>query len=304
MKRGKTGSMMSWAVRTVPTLVACLMLLGGIASGQNTNPKSGSVEDGLVTVDRGKFSHSTNIDNRWTPMKPGTRWVYEGASIEDDGSVVPHRIIITVTDLTKIISGVRTVVSYDLDYSDDELIEAELAFYAQDNDANVWQFGEYAEEYEGGKFIKAPAWIHGLKGARAGIMMPAQPQVGTPSFSQGWGPAIGWKDRGITYQMGQKISVAAGPYEDVLVIKESAEGEQDAEQLKYYEPGVGNIKTDWTGTGAKLMETLELIKIEQLNPKSMAEVRSKAMRLEKSAHQHSKDVYANTQSMSVRPRTP
>jgi hypothetical protein len=53
-------------------------------------------------------------------MKPGTRWVYEGASIEDDGSVVPHRIIITVTDLTKIISGVRTVVSYDLDYSDDE----------------------------------------------------------------------------------------------------------------------------------------------------------------------------------------
>ena len=87
------------------------------------------------------------------------------------------------------------------------------------------------KEYEDGKFIKAPTWIHGFKGARAEIMMQAQPRLGTPSFAQGWGPAVGWKDRGVIYQMGQKVRFRAGTSEDVLVIKESASGEQDAEQL-------------------------------------------------------------------------
>ena len=44
------------------------------------------------------------------------------------------------------------------------------------------------------------------------------PQLGMPSFAQGWAPAVGWKDRGATYQIGQKVSVPAGQYENVLVI--------------------------------------------------------------------------------------
>ena len=171
-------------------------------------------------------------------------------------------------------------------------MEAELAFYAQDNQGNVWQFGEYPEEYEDGKVIKAPAWIHGLRGSRAGIMMPADPKPGTPSFSEGWGPAVGWKDRGSIYQLGQKISVPAGTYDDVLVIKESAAGEKDAEQLKYYASGTGNVRTAWLETGAKVSETLELVRIAQVDPKTLAEVRTKALKLEGSAYRRSKDVYA------------
>jgi hypothetical protein len=77
--------------------------------------------------------------------------------------------------------------------------------------------------------------------------------------------------------VGQKVSVAAGTYEDVLVIKESASGEQDAEQLKFYAPGVGNVRTGWTGTGSESTETLELVRIEQLDPKALADVRAKAL---------------------------
>ncbi len=232
-------------------------------------------------------------------MKPGTRWVYEGSSVEDDGKVVPHQIVVTVTDLTKTLGGIRTVVSYDLDHSDGELVEAELAFYAQDDEGNVWLIGEYPEEYEDGKLIKAPTWIHGFKGARAGIIMQAQPRLGTPSFAQGWGPAVGWKDRGVTYQVGQKVSVPAGTYEDVVVIKESAAGEQDAEQLKFYAPGVGNVRTGWIGTGAKTTETLELVRIEQLDAKALQSVRTKALQLEQSAYRHSKDVFAKTQAATA-----
>jgi hypothetical protein len=274
-----------------------LATAAGAALAGKRPPPAHAAGRGPESTDLGKFSRPTAIDNKWAPMKPGTRWIYEGKSVEDDGKIVPHRVGVTITDLTKTLGGVRTLVSFDLDYSDNELVEAELAFYAQDDDGNVWQFGEYPEEYEDGKFVKAPAWIHGLQGARAGIMMPAQPRLGTPGFAQGWGPAVGWKDRGIIYQMGQKVSVPAGAYDDVLVIKESAAGEPDAEQLKYYGPGVGNIRTGWIGTGAKVTETLELVRFEQLGPKALAETRVNALQLEKSAYRRSKDTYARTQPM-------
>jgi hypothetical protein len=80
---------------------------------------------------------------------------------------VPHQIVINVTDFVKIIAGIRTLATYDLDYEGGQLNEAELAFYAQDDDGNVWRFGEYPEEYENGKFDKAPAWLASIQGARA-----------------------------------------------------------------------------------------------------------------------------------------
>ena len=251
------------------------------------------------TFDPGKFRRSTNIINKWMPMKPGTRWTYAGATVEDDGKIVPHRIEITITDLVKVIGGVSAVVSFDLDYSGNELVEAELAFYAQDTDGNVWLLGEYPEEYEDGKLTKAPSWLHGLAGARAGIMMQSEPRLDSPSVSQGWGPAVDWKDRAIVYQVGQTTTVPAGSFENVLVIKENARGEIDAEQLKYYAPGIGNVRVGWLGGGPKTTETLELIKVEELPPKAMAQIRSKAMTLEKSAYKHSKDVYAHTKPASV-----
>ena len=258
---------MSWSTKVGAAVIVFIILSGGFAA-QSAKLDGKPAERRTDVIDVKKFSRSTGIDNKWTPMKPGMQWIYEGTSVEDDGKVVPHRIIITVTDLTKVLSGVRTVVSYDLDYTDGELVEAELAFYVQDTQGNVWQFGEYPEEYEDGKVIKAPAWIHDLRGSRAGIMMPADPEPGTPSFSEGWGPAVGWKDRGSIYQLGQKISVPAGTYDDVLVIKESAAGEKDAEQLKYYASGTGNVRTAWLETGAKVSETLELVRIAQVDPKT------------------------------------
>jgi hypothetical protein len=242
-----------------------------------------------------KFDRPTQIDNPWMPMKPGMQYVYEGSTVEDDGTVVPHRIVITVTDLTKVIAGVRSVVSWDEDYSDGELVEAELAFFAQDNDGNVWRMGEYPEEYEDGKFIAAPAWIHGYEDARAGIMMQANPQTGTPSYSQGWGPAVGWTDRGQVDQTGQKTAVKAGSYTDVLVIAETSEAEgPDAQQLKYYARGVGNVKVGWRGSAEKTKETLELVQAVQLSPAALDQARAKALGLEKHAYQVSKNVYAHT----------
>ena len=243
--------------------------------------------------DPNNFDRSTQIDNPWMPMKPGTRFVYEGTTVEDDGTSVPHRVEIHITDLTKVIGGIRAIVSWDLDYSDDQLVEAELAFFAQDNDGAVWRMGEYPEEYEDGQVVAAPTWIHSLEDSRAGIMMKADPQLGTPSYSQGWAPAVGWTDRGQVDQMGQETCVPADCYEDTLVIAETSQAEPDAVQLKYFARGVGNVRVSWRGAD-ETQEELELVEVVQLDPEALAEVRAGALELEKSAYEISKDVYVYT----------
>jgi len=242
--------------------------------------------------DPSNFERSTNIDNEWLPLQPGTQWVFEGFTVEDDESI-PHRIEFTVTDLTKEIEGVPTVVVWVVDYSDDEVVEQEIAFYAQDNDGNVWYFGEHPEEYEDGEFVEAPTWIAGLEDARAGIKMKADPQPGTPSYFQGWAPAVEWTDYGQVDQMGQETCVPVDCYEEVLVIAESSLEEEDAYQLKYYARGVGNVQVGWRGEDAT-QEELELVEYVQLSPEALAEVRAESLEMEEHAYEVSEDVYGQT----------
>jgi hypothetical protein len=249
-------------------------------------------EHDLEDFDPSNFDHPTSIDNQWFPLRPGTKFVYEGIT-EEGGRSVPHRIVFIVTDLTKQIAGLRTVVAWVSDYSDDELVEAEVAFYAQDNDGNVWSLGEYPEVYENGKLVEAPAWIPGFKGARAGIVMKAEPEVGLPSYSQGWGPAVDWTDRGQVVQMGQQTCVAVDCYKDILVTEEFSRSEPEAFQIKYYAPGVGNVRVSWRGADAT-KEELELVQLVQLDPQALAKVRAAALELEKSAYKISKEVYDQT----------
>src|SRR3990170_3608537 len=116
--------------------------------------------------DAGNFDRSTTIDNEWWPLKPGTQLVYEGFHIEE-GEQIPHRVVDTVTDLTKVIYGVHTIVSMEQDFSAGELIESELAFHAQDNDGNVWHLGQIRETYDEVEFVGGRAWFVGhLEGAR------------------------------------------------------------------------------------------------------------------------------------------
>jgi hypothetical protein len=268
---------------------SCLVLTGGVAVAQKSDAPEKEFED----FDRSNFDRSTTIDNPWFPLKPGMQWVHKG-SVFERGKRVPHRLVTIVTDLTKVIDGVRTVVVWVEDYSEGKLGEAELAFFAQDNHGNVWGFGEYPEEYFNGRMIRAPAWIHGLNDSIAGIMMPAAPRLETPSYSQGWAPSVFWTDRGKVDQMGQKTCVPLRCYDDVLVVAETSKAEPNAEQLKYYARGVGKVRVGWRGQGERLQEVLELTELSQLGPEALAKARAAALKLEKSAYNVSKDVYGAT----------
>jgi hypothetical protein len=238
------------------------------------------------------FDQSTSVDNKWLPLKPGTQWSYEGFTV-DNGAKIPHRLVVTVTDLTKVINGVNSVVTWDQDFKADQLTEGELAFFAQDKNGTVWRMGEHPEAYEDGTFIEAPTWFTGIEDAKAGIEMQGAPQLGMPSYSEGWGPSVDFTDRGQVSQMGQMVCVPSDCYNDVLVIDETSKAEPGAHQLKYFASGIGNIRVAWTGAD-QTQETLELIKVVQLTPDALIDVRAKALELEKHAYLVSKDVYGLT----------
>ncbi len=227
---------------------------------------------------------SATIDNEWLSLVPGTRLVYRGSTIED-GERIPRRIVLTVTDLTKVISGVRAFVGWERDWSAGKLIESELFFLAQDKDGNVWHLGEYAETWEEGELVGGQAWLVGhLEGAKAGIIMKAEPRLGTPAYSEGFAPApYYWNDFGKVFKTGQKTCVPAGCFEDVLVIDEFAPTQPGAHQLKYYARGVGNVRVGWRGKDPD-REVLVLDKVVHLSPEAMATARAKALELETRAY--------------------
>jgi hypothetical protein len=276
-----------WRQEALAVVMALASL--GLSSASVMAQKGGAPEVKLEAFDRNNFDSSTKIDNKWFPLQPGMQLIYEGFTREEN-TRVPHRVLQTVTDLTKVVNGVRAVVVWDVDYKDGELQESEIVFFAQDKDGNVWQLGELVEIYEEGDFVGAHAWIAGLEGASAGIMMKADPQPGTPSYSQGYAPPpINWSDRAKVDQVGQKTCVPAGCYKDVLVIAESSTKEgPDALQLKYYAPGVGYIRVGWRGKREKLRETLELREVVKLTPDALAKARAEALAIERRAYLYSR----------------
>ncbi len=236
--------------------------------------------------DPGRFGHSTSIDNGFLPLRPGTRYVYRGSSL-DGKRRLPHRVEFTVTDLTKEIDGVRAVVVYDLDYTQGELEEAELTFFAQDDDGNVWHLGQYSELWEGREWLGGRVFFQGTEGARAGIMMQADPRSGTPGYSEGFAPPPWfWADRARVFKVDQTTCVPTRCYDGVLVTDEFAKGEE-GDQLKFYAPGVGVVRVGWLGADEPEKESLVLAELEHLGPKALAAVRAEALELEKRAYLYS-----------------
>lgn len=279
------------AIFGIIILALSMVLAVGLVGAQEGDASTD--EQPYEDFDYDNFDNPTIIDNEWFPLQPGMQYIYEG-STDEDGESIPHRVITTVTDLTKEIDGVRTVVIWDQDFSDDELVETEIAFFAQDNDGNVWRMGEYPEEYEEGELVDAPVWIAGQEDAFAGIAMWAEPQLDTPSYSQGWAPEVEFTDRGQVYEMGQQTCVAFDCYEDVLVIDEFNPEEPNAYQQKYYASGVGLVRVGWRGEDAQ-QEELELVDLVELDEEALAEARAAAMALEARAYEMSPDAYGHTE---------
>lgn len=275
--------------RARSSLVSVFVVVPLLLTGVCTTVASGQSCDVAVRFDRDDFNkHSATIDNKWLPMVPGTQAVFTGSINQGGGPVaVDHQVVFTITDLTKVIKGVRTRVVYDVDINAGEVVEAELAFFAQDKDGNVWNLGEYPEAFEEGEFAGAPfTWIAGQAGAKAGIHMFDDPRPATFTYSQGFAPMLDppFLDCGQVVGTVRRVDVPAGRFKNILVTYETSPLEPDGGvQVKYYAAGVGIVLIG--AVGDPEAETLVLTERVRLSRRALSEIRDAALELDRRAYE-------------------
>src|SRR2546423_11895727 len=91
-------------------LVAAVIVgaMGFLGLSSAAGAAGGSNQVTQKDFDRHKFSSdSATVDNQWLPLVPGTQFVYEGTANRGKGAGA-HRVIFTVTDVTKSVDGVSS----------------------------------------------------------------------------------------------------------------------------------------------------------------------------------------------------
>jgi hypothetical protein len=238
-------------------LLAASLLLASCGGGDDARRSArsdppidvGDPADYNPEVDPADFV--ANIDNRYLPFTPGSRWVYESETEEG-----LERIEVEVTDEVKTVMGIDVTVVRDTVTLDGRVIEDTWDWYAQDRGGTVWYFGEETEEYgEDGSVSSAGSWEAGVGGARPGILMPADPEVGRAYRQEYYeGEA---EDVAEVVRTGETAAVPAGRFEDLVVIREWNPLESDVLEEKYYARGVGPVLEQKISGGDERVELVE-----------------------------------------------
>ncbi len=213
-----------------------------------------TLPQGSEAVDLKPADFTTNIDNPYWPMSPGSRWVYS----ETDTSGANQKVVIDVTEETKMIAnGIEARVVRDTVTENGVPVEITDDWYAQDSDGNIWYLGECVTNYENGKVVDhGGSFEAGVDGAQAGIAMPGNPEPGLTYRQEYYkGEA---EDKAAVITVGEEqVQVPFGYFNDgILMTRDLVPTEPKVQELKFYAPDVGpllSVHTDGAGGRAALV---------------------------------------------------
>ena len=187
-----------------------------------------------LAFSKSNFHHPLKIDNKYFPLKPGTTFIYKGTKEGD-----PTRDTFEVTSKVKIIAGITTREIHDKLFTKGVLTESTQDWFAQDDNGNVWYFGEFTTDFSSGGSHEG-SWQAGVKGAKAGIIMEAQPKVGD-TYNQEVAKGVA-EDMATVLSLNDKVCVPYGCFTHVLKTKEFTPLEPGIAENKFYAQNIGNIK--------------------------------------------------------------
>ncbi|CAN5418824.1 hypothetical protein BH18ACT1_BH18ACT1_17110 [soil metagenome] len=221
------------------------------AAPADADPVIDPGDDGDYAPELDPSDFFDEIDNPYLPFRAGARWVYEGT--DEEGT---ERIEVTVTPERRMIEGISATVVRDTVTLDGELVEDTFDWYAQDRNGNVWYLGEDTTEYEGGEVVSTEgAWEAGVDGARAGVIMRADPAVGDAYRQEFYrGEA---EDMAEVVRRGDAATVPAGSFEDLLTIKEWTPIEPEVVEENSFALGVGVVLEEKVAGGEGRIELIE-----------------------------------------------
>ena len=240
-----------WLATAVLALgLALLVACGGDDEGDGGDGGGGDETATAAALNPEDFQ--ATVDNRFLPLRPGTKLLYEGEEQDPDtGETVKIRVESTVLEETDTIAGVEVTVVQVMDFEYDELVESTLDHYAQHKDGTVYYMGERVDDYEDGEVVgHGGQWIAGEDGAQAGIFMPADPQVGD-EFEQERAPGVA-EDQSTIIAVDESVETPAESFSG-CVKTEDFDPIGGGKETKFYCPEVGLVREEAGDTFAELV---------------------------------------------------
>lgn len=179
---------------------------------------------------------TTNINNKFLTLRPGTTFVYENQSTGEE-------VRFAVTHDTVVVDGVTCVVVHDTERVNGLIKEDTFDWFAQDNAGNVWYFGEATQAFEPGNpnpISTAGSWEAGVNGAKPGIVMLADPKIGN-AYKQEFAPGIA-EDEATVLSLSETVHVGYGSFGNALETLDVNPLDPSVEN-KFYVEGVGGVLT-------------------------------------------------------------
>ena len=163
-------------------------------------------------------------------LEPGFQLILESET---------KHLTITVLDETKEINGIGTRVVEERELKNGELFEVSRNFFAIDHETgDVFYFGEDVDYYKDGKIVNhAGAWLAYENGARPGMLMPGNPELGM-KFYQELSPGKAM-DRAEVISISETYKTPAGEFRNCLITHESSKMKPKKIEEKVFAPGIG-----------------------------------------------------------------
>lgn len=237
-------------MKTERWLLACLLVLTGCASGQDSasecvpvvgengerNGRCLPVAPRDQRVDTGVpvFSKPTEVTNLLHPTATVDQTIYGG---QVGGE--PFRTEVTLLPTKKTIRGVEVVTVQYFALSGGRITEVALDWYAQADDGAVWYLGEDVFNYEDGVVADVDGtWVAGPR-SPAAMIMPARPAVGAVYRPEN-APGIVFEEVTVT-AVGKTVPGPSGPVDGAITVEElHMDGSREA---KTFAPGYGEFST-------------------------------------------------------------
>src|SRR6476619_5850286 len=238
-------------IRSIAVAIAVLALAacGGEGSKSKSSSASG-LPQGTKPVKLDPAEFTTNIDNPYWPMRPGSHWVYREV---ENGET--QRVDVTVTNQTKTLEGIEARVVHDRVSRNGETLENTYDWYAQDSAGNLWYLGEDTAEYENGKLkTKAGTWSAGVDGAEPGVVVPASPKQGMRYREEYYAGHA--EDGAEVLSVSSQVQVPFGRFQNALLTRNFSAIEPTVEEMKLYAKGVGPVMELLVSGGAGRTELL------------------------------------------------
>ncbi len=275
---------------SIPAAIAMAALIVGCGGSGSSTSMALPATFSQSRFDPAQFGPRVPGANRWLPLKPGTQWVREGSTYVGNRRV-PHRVVSTVTDVSRRIAGVSTIALLDLGINSGQVAHESIDYFAEDRHGNIWSLGSYANAYEGGRFVSVrDAWLAGVNGGQAGMLMPGNPRLGTPPWFIAK-PAGADPDVAQVVRTGQSHCVPFRCFTGVVVIREGKASAPDNE-FKYYAPGIGQID-NVPRSASKHKDVEKLVNLTYLTPRGLAEASAEALKLDAQARRVRPSVFGH-----------